>query len=217
MVVIGLVTYIVLCAGGVRFKHLFGLGFIAALVTTGYLFLEDYRRERIFAFTERIIAMINGSEEIGGISFQVSQSLIALGSGNIIGLGLGNSVQKYYYLPEAHTDFIFAIIGEEFGLVGTILIVVLFILFMFFGIRVCIKTKDYFGRTMAVGLTSIIVIPAIINIAVVIGLAPVTGLALPFISYGGSSLLVSMISVGILLNISRNNMISKRVNTGSDK
>jgi len=217
MVVIGLVTFIVLFAGGVRFKHLFGLGFIAALVTTGYLFLEDYRRERIFAFTERIIAMINGSEEIGGISFQVSQSLIALGSGNIIGLGLGNSVQKYYYLPEAHTDFIFAIIGEEFGLVGTILIVVLFILFMFFGIRVCIKTKDYFGRTMAVGLTSIIVIPAIINIAVVIGLAPVTGLALPFISYGGSSLLVSMISVGILLNISRNNMISKRVNTGSDK
>ena len=217
MVVIGLVTFIVLFAGGVRFKHLFGLGFIAALVTTGYLFLEDYRRERIFAFTERIIAMINGSEEIGGISFQVSQSLIALGSGNIIGLGLGNSVQKYYYLPEAHTDFIFAIIGEEFGLVGTILIVVLFILFMFFGIRVCIKTKDYFGRTMAVGLTSIIVIPAIINIAVVIGLAPVTGLALPFISYGGSSILVSMISVGILLNISRNNMISKRVNTGSDK
>jgi len=203
MIVIGLVAFIVLFAGGVRFKHLLGLGFIGALVTFSYMFLEDYRRERIFEFIERIVALVNGNEEIREASFQVSQSLIALGSGNIVGLGLGNSVQKYYYLPEAHTDFIFAIIGEELGLLGTILVVILFILFMFFGIRVCFKTKDYFGKVMAVGLTSIIVVPAIINIFVVVGLAPVTGLALPFISYGGSSLLVSMISVGILLNISR--------------
>ncbi len=203
MIVIGLVAFIVLFAGGVRFKHLLGLGFIGALVTFGYMFLEDYRRERIFEFIERIVALVNGNEEIREASFQVSQSLIALGSGNIVGLGLGNSVQKYYYLPEAHTDFIFAIIGEELGLLGTILVVILFILFMFFGIRVCFKTKDYFGKVVAVGLTSIIVVPAIINIFVVVGLAPVTGLALPFISYGGSSLLVSMISVGILLNISR--------------
>jgi cell division protein FtsW len=203
MIVIGLVAFIVLFAGGVRFKHLLGLGFIGALVTFSYMFLEDYRRERIFEFIERIVALVNGNEEIREASFQVSQSLIALGSGNIVGLGLGNSVQKYYYLPEAHTDFIFAIIGEEIGLLGTILVVILFILFMFFGIRVCFKTKDYFGKVMAVGLTSIIVVPAIINILVVVGLAPVTGLTLPFISYGGSSLLVSMISVGILLNISR--------------
>jgi len=203
MIVIGLVAFIVLFAGGVRFKHLLGLGFIGALVTFSYMFLEDYRRERIFEFIERIVALVNGNEEIREASFQVSQSLIALGSGNIVGLGLGNSVQKYYYLPEAHTDFIFAIIGEELGLLGTILVVILFILFMFFGIRVCFKTKDYFGKVMAVGLTSIIVVPAIINIFVVVGLAPVTGLTLPFISYGGSSLLVSMISVGILLNISR--------------
>jgi len=203
MIVIGLVAFIVLFAGGVRFKHLLGLGFIGTLVTFGYMFLEDYRRERIFEFIERIVALVNGNEEIREASFQVSQSLIALGSGNIVGLGLGNSVQKYYYLPEAHTDFIFAIIGEELGLLGTMLVVILFILFMFFGIRVCFKTKDYFGKVVAVGLTSIIVVPAIINIFVVVGLAPVTGLALPFISYGGSSLLVSMISVGILLNISR--------------
>jgi cell division protein FtsW len=203
MIVIGLVAFIVLFAGGVRFKHLLGLGFIGALVTFSYMFLEDYRRERIFEFIERIVALVNGNEGIREASFQVSQSLIALGSGNIVGLGLGNSVQKYYYLPEAHTDFIFAIIGEELGLLGTILVVILFILFMFFGIRVCFKTKDYFGKVMAVGLTSIIVVPAIINIFVVVGLAPVTGLTLPFISYGGSSLLVSMISVGILLNISR--------------
>jgi len=192
-----------LFAGEVRLKHLFGLGLMGTAVTIIYMFLENYRRERIFAFIERIVALINGSEEIGEINFQISQSLIALGSGNIIGVGLGNSVQKYSYLPEAHTDFIFAIIGEELGLVGTIFTVILFILFMFFGIRICMKTREYFGRIMAVGLISIVVIPAIINIAVVIGLAPVTGLTLPFISYGGSSLLVSMISVGILLNISR--------------
>jgi cell division protein FtsW len=204
MVVIGLIVFIILFVGGVRLKHLFGLGFMGLVVTVGYLFLEDYRRERLFAFINRIIALINGNGEIGEVNFQISQSLIALGSGNLTGIGLGNSVQKYSYLPEAHTDFIFAIIGEELGLIGTIFIVILFILFMFFGIRVCIKTKDYFGRIMAVGLTSIIIVPAIINISVVIGLIPVTGLTLPFISFGGSSLLVSMIAVGILLNISRN-------------
>jgi cell division protein FtsW len=168
------------------------------------MFLEDYRRERLLAF-------FNGSSESGGFNFQINQSLIALGSGNILGLGLGNSVQKYSYLPEAQTDFIFAIIGEELGLIGTILIVVLFLLFAFFGIRICLKTNDYYGRVLAVGLTSLITVPAIINIAVVIGLIPVTGLTLPFISFGGSSLLLSMVSVGILLNISRQNLLVRRI------
>jgi len=204
VIVIWLIMFIVLFVGGVRLKHLLGLGFIGLVVTLGYLFLEDYRRERIFAF-------ISGVGEGEGINFQISQSLIALGSGNVIGLGLGNSVQKYFYLPEAHTDFIFAIIGEELGLVGTIFIVILFTLFAFFGIRVCIKAKDYFGRVMAAGLISLIIVPALINISVVIGLVPVTGLTLPFISFGGSSLLASMISVGVLLNISRHNIKSERV------
>jgi len=217
VVVIGLIMFIVLFVGGLKFKHLFGLGFIGLAVTVSYLFLEDYRKERLFNFTERILDIIKGTgESVGTANFQISQSLIALGSGNLTGLGLGNSVQKYSYLPESHTDFIFAIIGEELGLVGTILIVVLFILFMFFGVRVCIKTKDYFGRVMAVGLTSIIVVPAIINISVVIGMAPVTGLTLPFISFGGSSLLTSMISVGILLNISRNNTSPERIQNDLD-
>ncbi|MBC8389572.1 MAG: putative lipid II flippase FtsW [Actinobacteria bacterium] len=210
VIVIGLIIFIVLFVGGLKFKHLFGLGFIGLAVTVSFLFLEDYRIERIFAF-------INGIRESGGAAnFQISQSLIALGSGNLTGLGLHNSVQKYSYLPEAHTDFIFAIIGEELGLVGTILIVILFILFMFFGIRVCIKTKDYFGRMMAAGLTSIIIVPAIINISVVIGMIPVKGLALPFISFGGSSLLTSMISVGILLNISRHNTSPERIQNDLD-
>lgn len=209
VIVIGLIIFIVLFVGGLKFKHLFGLGFIGLAVTVSFLFLEDYRIERIFAF-------INGIRESGEVNFQISQSLIALGSGNLTGLGLHNSVQKYSYLPEAHTDFIFAIVGEELGLAGTILIVILFILFMFFGIRVCIKTKDYFGRVMAAGLTSIIIVPAIINISVVIGMVPVKGLALPFISFGGSSLLTSMISVGILLNISRHNTSPERIQNDLD-
>ncbi len=201
-VVIWLIAFIVMFAGEVRFRHLFGLGFMGLVITISYLFMEDYRRERLFAFINRT----GGSE---GANFQITQSLIALGSGNLTGLGLGNSVQKYSYLPEAHTDFIFAIIGEELGLIGTILVVILFILFMFFGIRICIKTKDYFGRVLAAGLTGIVIIPAIINILVVIGLAPVTGLTLPFISSGGSSLFINMIAVGILLNISRSSSLSQ--------
>lgn len=196
VIVIWIIAFIVMFVGEVRFKHLFGLGFMGLAITISYLFMEDYRRERLFAF-------LNRSGETEGANFQVTQSLIALGSGNLTGLGLGNSMQKYSYLPEAHTDFIFAIIGEELGLAGTIITVVLFMLFLFFGIKICIKTKDYFGRILAAGLTGIIIVPAIINIFVVTGLAPVTGLTLPFISSGGSSLLVNMIVVGILLNISR--------------
>lgn len=204
VIVIWLIIFIIMYVGEVKLKHMISLGFIGALVTTGYMFLEDYRRERLLAF-------FNGSSESGGFNFQINQSLIALGSGNILGLGLGNSVQKYSYLPEAQTDFIFAIIGEELGLIGTILIVVLFLLFAFFGIRICLKTNDYYGRVLAAGLTSIITVPAIINIAVVIGLIPVTGLTLPFISFGGSSLLLSMVSVGVLLNISRQNLLVRRI------
>ena len=204
VIVIWLIIFIIMYIGEVKLKHMIGLGFIGALVITGYMFLEDYRRERLMAF-------FKGSSESGGYNFQINQSLIALGSGNILGLGLGNSVQKYSYLPEAQTDFIFAIIGEELGLIGTVLIVILFLLFAFFGIRICLKTNDYYGRVLAAGLTSLITVPAIINIAVVIGLVPVTGLTLPFISFGGSSLLLSMVSVGILLNISRQNLLVRRI------
>ncbi len=204
VIVIWIIIFILLFVGNARLKHIMGLGLIGIVVTIGYMFLEDYRRERILAF-------INQSGNSEGVNFQVTQSLIALGSGQVMGLGLGNSVQKYSYLPESHTDFIFAIIGEEFGLIGTIFIVVLYILFVIFGIRVCIKAKDYFGRVMAIGFVGLIIVPAIINISVVIGILPVTGLSLPFISFGGSSLLVSMISVGILLNISRHNITIKKL------
>ncbi len=182
----------------VRIPHILILGSIGLVGLIIYMFAEDYRRERIFAF-------LNISAQPTDINFQVNQSLIALGSGNIFGLGLGNSLQKFSYLPEAHTDFIFAIIGEELGLLGTIIVIILFIAFTFLGIRICQKSKDYFGRVISGALTLMITVQAAINISVVIGILPVTGMPLPFISYGGSSLLTCMIASGIILNISRQN------------
>jgi cell division protein FtsW len=208
VVIIWIVIFLIFFIGNVRYPHMISLGFIGIAVLVAYMFMEDYRRERIFAF-------FNKTAETGGVNFQVNQSLIALGSGNIIGLGLGNSIQKYSYLPEAHTDFIFAILGEEFGLVGTLVVIALFLLLALIGIRICLKTEDYFGRTLAGAITGLIIAQSVINIAVVIGLVPVTGLTLPFISSGGSSLLVNMSCAGILLNISRQNLTStNKIDTG---
>jgi cell division protein FtsW len=196
VVIIWIIIFIIMFVGEVRFKHIIGLGITWIVFSIGYLFLENYRRERIFAF-------LNKTGEASGSNFQINQSLIALGSGSIFGVGLGNSIQKYSYLPEANTDFIFSIIGEEFGLIGTLFIVTLFILFAFFGIKIALKAKDYLGRLIAIGITSLITIQALTNIAVTIGAVPVTGMTLPFISMGGSSLVTMMIGVGILLNISK--------------
>jgi cell division protein FtsW len=195
-VTIWIIIFILMFTGGVRFKHISGIGITWIAFSIGYLFLETYRRERIFAF-------LNKTSKITGSNFQISQSLIALGSGSIFGVGFGNSLQKYSYLPEANTDFIFSIIGEEFGLIGTLFVVTLFILFAFTGIRIALKSKDYLGRLIAIGITSLVTIQALINIAVAIGAIPVTGMTLPFISMGGSSLVSTMIGVGILLNISK--------------
>ena len=195
-VTIWIIIFILMFVGEVRFKHIIGIGITWLIFSIGYLFLENYRRERIFAF-------LNKTVEAGGSNFQINQSLIALGSGSIFGVGLGNSLQKYSYLPEANTDFIFSIIGEEFGLIGTLFVVALFMLFVFFGIRIALKAKDYLGRLMAIGITSLVTIQALINIAVTVGAIPVTGMTLPFISMGGSSLISMMIGVGILLNISK--------------
>jgi cell division protein FtsW len=208
VVIIWIVIFLIFFIGNVRYPHMISLGLAGIAVLVAYMFMEDYRRERIFAF-------FNKTADTGGVNFQVNQSLIALGSGNIIGLGLGNSIQKYSYLPEAHTDFIFAILGEEFGMVGTLVVIALFLLLAFIGIRICLKTEDYFGRTLAGAITGLIIAQSVLNIAVVIGLMPVTGLTLPFISSGGSSLLVNMACAGILLNISRQNLTStNKIDTG---
>lgn len=195
-VVIMLVTLIVLFIGGARLSHLSLLvGLVGGLGAAGIAF-ESYRLTRFLSF-------LNPWADPKGAGYQLIQSLLALGSGGIWGVGLGKSRQKCFYIPEPHNDFIFAIIGEELGLIGCMLIIALFIILIWRGIVSSINSKDTFGTLLAAGITSVIAIQAIINIAVVTGSIPVTGVPLPFISYGGSSLVINLLAMGVLLNISR--------------
>ena len=145
----------------------------------------------------------NESEVVSRRGFLNSIPQIALGSGGMFGVGLGKSVQKLFYLPAAHTDFIFSIIGEELGLLGTLSVILLFAAFIWQGARICKRTVDPFGYYLGIGIVSMISLQAVVNIGVSIGALPTKGLPLPFVSYGGSALLFNMISVGLLLNISR--------------
>lgn len=195
--VIMIVTFIVLFAAGGKLKHLFGI--VAPVLVAAALFFtfsSDYRRARMLNF-------INPWQDPTGDGYQLIQSFYALGAGGITGLGLGQSRQKTLYMPEPHNDFIFSIIGEELGLIGCICIITLFIILIWRGISVAMKAKDTYGTLLAIGITSVIAVQSLINIAVVTGSMPVTGVPLPFISYGGSSLVINMTAIGILLNISR--------------
>lgn len=186
---------LILFASGVRISHLFFVVVSSLPILTYFILSHDYRRSRLFSF-------LNPWADPLDTGFQVIQSLFALGSGGFFGLGLGMSRQKFFYLPEPGTDFIFAVLGEELGLIGTTIILFLFFLFAWRGLRVALGAPDLFGSLLALGITSMIVLQAIINIGVVTGSMPVTGITLPFISYGGSSLLIMLCGVGILLNIS---------------
>ena len=139
-----------------------------------------------------------------GTGFQIIQSLYAIGPGGLLGMGFLKSRQKQFYLPEPQTDFIFSIISEEFGFLGVVIVVGLFVMLLYLGFKISTNAKDEFAKYLSFGLTFQILIQAIMNLAVVIGLIPVTGVTLPFLSYGGSSLLISMVSIGILLSISNN-------------
>jgi cell division protein FtsW len=194
--VIMLVTLIILFVAGVKWIHFFGLiGSVGTLGVVGIL-MEDFRRARVLNF-------LDPWKDPKGTGYQLIQSLLALGSGGITGVTLGKSRQKAYYIPEPHTDFIFSIIGEELGLVGCTIIIILFLILIWRGVVIAIRAKDTYGTLLAVGITSVIAVQAIINIAVVTGSMPVTGVPLPFISYGGSALLFNLMAMGILLNISR--------------
>jgi len=170
-----------------------GLGIAGALGLVAIWF-EPYRRARLFSF-------LNPWQDAQGAGFQTVQAMIGLGSGGIFGVGLGQSVQKANYLPEAHTDMIFAIIGEELGLVGAAAVIAAYCGFAYIGLKIALGCKDPFGKRLAAGLTVLVCGQAAINLAAVMGLAPLTGIPLPFVSYGGSSLVVALASVGILLNI----------------
>jgi len=185
-----------LFAGGARIVHLM----LAAAVTippVAYLVLSSaYRRARVLAFIDPWKDPLN-------YGFHIVQSLYALGSGGALGLGLGLSRQKYFYLPEQYTDFIFAIIGEELGLLGTIVVLALFVVFAYRAVRIAIAAPDRFGSLLAVGCGALVVVQALINIGVVTSSWPVTGVPLPFISFGGSSLVTCMVAAALLLNIGR--------------
>ena len=190
------ITAAILYAAGMRLRY-FGYGFLAILPVLYYLlFHVGWRRERILAF-------LNPWSDPQGRGFHVIQSLIAVGTGGVTGMGLMEGKQKLFYLPEPHTDFIYAVVSEELGLIGAIAIVVLFSVLAYRGFRAALRMRDVFGRYLAIGITVMIVVQAFFNISVVLALLPTKGIPLPFISYGGSSLFVMLASVGVLLNISQ--------------
>lgn len=192
-----IVTFIMLFSSGGRLKHLFGYVFpVMVTAALAFALIPTYRRKRMLNF-------INPWKDAAGDGYQLIQSFYALGAGGLLGLGLGQSRQKTLYMPEPHNDFIFSIIGEELGLIGCISIIIVFAILIWRGIKVALGARDSYGMLLAVGITSIIAVQAIINIAVVTGSMPVTGVPLPFISYGGTSLAITMAAMGILLNISR--------------
>lgn len=182
---------------GVNMKFFYGLGLLGVIGLVVLIVIAPYRMDRITAF-------INPWKDASGTGFQIIQSLYAIGPGGLLGTGFLNSIQKHFYLPEPQTDFIFSIIAEEFGVVGAFIVVGLFSLILYRGIKIALNSKNLFAKYLSLGIIFQLIFQALMNLMVVIGLIPVTGVTLPFLSYGGSSLLVSMVSIGILLNISRN-------------
>ncbi len=189
----------IIFASGIKINwKLFIAGFLIVLVAGGaFIMAEDFRRTRILAF-------LNPEEDITGDNWQAAQSLYAIGSGGIFGRGLGQSRQKYLWLPEAQNDFIFSVLGEELGLVGTTVVLALFAFFIFRGYKISMTCKDMYGSLIAMGITSVFALQILVNIAVVTCTMPVTGMPLPFFSYGGTALFINLCTMGILLNISKN-------------
>jgi cell division protein FtsW len=184
----------VLLVSGTRLPTLGGGLAIVAALGLAAVWLEPYRRARFLSF-------LDPWSDAQGAGFQIVQAMIGFGSGGVLGQGLGEGVQKVFYLPEAHTDMILAIVGEELGLLGTTAVVCAYAAFAVAGLRVALTCRDPFGKRLAAGLTALVCCQAAINLTAVLGLAPLTGIPLPFVSYGGSSLVVQLASVGVLLNI----------------
>lgn len=196
VIVISIVA--ILFVSGVDFSFFVKIAILGLLGVVVLIVVAPYRMQRIISF-------MNPWSDPLGSGFQIIQSLYAIGPGGILGLGFGNSIQKHFYLPEPQTDFIFSIISEEFGFLGVVIVTSLFLTIIYRGIKISLKTTDLFAKYIAFGITFQLAFQSVLNLMVVIGLIPVTGVTLPFLSYGGSSLLISMISMGILLNISRTN------------
>lgn len=194
-VIIGCWLLVVLFVGGVRMRHLFALMLLALPMLAMLIWRADYRLKRWWAF-------LNPWDDPQGLGFQIIHSFLAFGSGGIFGVGLGNSKQKLFYLPEPHTDFVLSIMAEELGFIGVTLTVVLFGILVVRGIMITLSAPDLYSSYLALGVTTLLGLQVLINMGVVTGMLPTKGLTLPFLSYGGSSLLMSLMGIGILLNIS---------------
>ena len=183
-------------SGKMSFKFIFKMIITGVLGVTGLILIAPYRLARILSF-------LNPWSDPLGSGFQIIQSLYAIGPGGLFGLGFGNSIQKHFYLPEPQTDFIFSIISEEFGFLGIVIVATLFITIIITGFRIALNCEESFGKYLCFGIMFGFSFQTLMNLMVVVGLIPVTGVTLPFLSYGGSSLLITLCSMGIVLNISR--------------
>ncbi|MBD0315959.1 MAG: putative lipid II flippase FtsW [Nitrospiraceae bacterium] len=204
VLVLGTVTLGVLFLGGARLKHLCGLIPIALILLIVAIWKSPYRLQRLMSF-------LDPGKDPTGAAFQVNQSFLAFGSGKVFGVGLGEGKQKLFFLPEAHTDFVLALVGEELGLIGTALIIILFSVLVFKGFQIAGRAREPFGRYLALGITLLIGVQVLVNAGVATGLLPTKGLTLPLVSYGGSSLLMTLLSIGILLSISRDRQGGRKI------
>jgi cell division protein FtsW len=185
-------------------KYILGIGTGALLILGSFVFFTPYLQERVKTF-------INPSIDPRGSSYQIQQSLIALGSGGIFGRGFGQSIQKFSYLPEPQGDSIFAVLGEELGFVGGAIMVILFLLFFARGIKITGASHDVFGRFLGAGLIFLIIFQVVINISAIIGLMPLTGIPLSFVSYGGTAMMITLAEVGIIFNIAKNKNLKNKL------
>lgn len=197
IIAFGAITVIFSSGIKIKPKYIIMLIIIGVLAISAFVIAEPFRIKRIFSF-------LNPEEDIRGGNWQAAQSLYAIGSGGLFGRGLGQSRQKYLWLPEAQNDFIFAVLGEEFGLFGTVAVLGMFTFFIYRGYKIAITCNDMYGSLIATGITSVFALQILVNVAVVTCTMPVTGMPLPFFSYGGTALFINLCSMGVLLNISRN-------------
>jgi cell division protein FtsW len=193
---VALIVGIMIFAAGLHYRYFIGFGLVLLPLVYSLLVSAPYRRRRLFAFWDP------WSDPLGD-GFQIIQSLIAVGTGGVFGKGIMAGVQKLFYLPEPHTDFIYAVIGEELGLIGASTALVCFCVIAWRGLRIAVRAEDTFGSFVAIGLTTMIAVQALINMSVVLGLLPTKGIPLPLVSAGGSSLLINLLGMGVLLNISQ--------------
>lgn len=199
MLVMIVASFSIIFVSGIKinWKYLIIFVIIGIVALTTFIMSSDFRKQRIVAF-------LHPEEDVTGDNWQVAQSLYAIGSGGIFGRGLGQSRQKYLWLPEAQTDFIFSVLGEEFGIFGSVLVLLMFAFMIYRGFMIAVKCNDAFGSMVVTGIISVLTFQICVNIAVVTHLMPVTGMPLPFFSYGGTALLINLCAIGIILSVSRN-------------